>query len=377
MRKIPYALPDIGDEEIESVITTLKSGWLTMGPKTFEFEKALAEYTGAKYAIAVNSCTAALHLSLLAAGVGPGDEVITTPFTFAATGNVIAQVGAKPVLVDIENDTFNIDPVKIEEAITFNTKAIIPVHYGGQPCDMKHILELADRKNITVIEDAAHAIGARYRGRKMGNIGSLSTCFSFYATKNMTTGEGGAIMTNDDGFADLVRKLRLHGISKDAWNRYGGGSWKYDIEVCGWKYKTTDLSAALGIQQLKKLDEFNRIRKLYASIYARNLHEVPLLQIPKIFKEDNVFHVYPVLVPKAQRDDFIIELGKMGVSCSVHFIPLHLHTFYQKTYGYQYGDFPVCDDVYEREVSIPLYPKMTNDDVMYVIDCIKNYMGRV
>ncbi len=377
MKNIPYALPDIGDEEISSVINTLKSGWLTMGPKTFEFEKALSDYTGAKHTIAVNSCTAALHLSLLGAGVGPGDEVITTPFTFAATGNVIAHTGAKPVLVDIDPETFNINPEKIEEAITFNTKAIIPVHYGGQPCDMKRILELAERKQISVIEDAAHAIGAKYRGRKIGNLASKSTCFSFYATKNMTTGEGGAITTNDDEFAEKVRKLRLHGISKDAWKRYGGGSWKYDIEECGWKYNTTDINASLGIEQLKKLDEFNRIRKMYAGIYARKLHDVPLLKIPAIFREDNIFHVYPLLVPKAQRDEFIVELGKMGVSCSVHFIPLHLHSFYQKTYGYKYGDFPVCDDVYEREVSIPLYPKMTEDDVMYVIDCIKKYMGVV
>jgi len=377
MKNIPYALPDIGDEEISSVVNTLKSGWLTMGPKTFEFEKSITDYIGAKHAIAVNSCTAALHLSLIAAGVGPGDEVITTPFTFAATGNVIAHTGAKPVLVDIDPETFNIDPVEIKKAINFKTKAIIPVHYAGQPCNMREILDFSNKRGIIVIEDAAHAIGAQYRGRKIGNLNSLSTCFSFYATKNMTTGEGGAITTNDDVFAEKVRKLRLHGISKDAWKRYGGGSWRYDIEECGWKYNTTDLNASLGIEQLKKLDEFNRIRKMYAGIYARNLHNIPNLRIPAIFREDNIFHVYPLLVPKDHRDDFITELGKMGVSCSVHFIPLHLHSFYQKTYGYKYGDFPVCESVFEREVSIPLYPKMKEEDVMYVIDCIKQYMSGV
>ena len=374
MRQIPFALPSIGDDEINSVIETIRSDWLTMGKKTFEFEDAIAKYTGAKYAVAVNSCTAALHLSLLASGVKHGDEVITSPFTFAATGNVIVHSGARPVFVDIDRETFNIDPSKIVRAITPNTKAIIPVHYAGQPCDMSEIMNIANENDLVVIEDAAHAIGAQYHKRKIGNLGN-PTCFSFYATKNMTTGEGGAVTTNDEEFADKIRKLRLHGISKDAWKRYGaGGSWKYDIEVCGWKYNTTDINSAIGIHQLKKIDEFNRIRKMYAGIYSRNLYQVKNLKVPSIYHEDNVFHLYPILVPKDQRDTFITNLADMGVFCSVHFIPLHLHSFYQKEYGFKYGDFPVCESVYEREVSLPLYPKMTEDDIKYVIECVKKCM---
>ena len=233
---LPYYQPLIGEEEINEVMDTLtlKSGWLTMGPKTIEFEKLIAEYIGTKNAIAVNSCTAAaLHLSLIALDIGRGNEVITSPFTFASTGNVIVHVGAKTIFVDIKKDTYNIDPEKIKDAITTSTKAIIPVHYAGQPCDMKAITEIAEDNNLFVIEDAAHAIGAEYENKKVGNFGT-TTCFSFYVTKNMTTGEGGAITTNDDELADKLRILRLHGISKDAWKRYSEkGSWYYEIEECG------------------------------------------------------------------------------------------------------------------------------------------------
>lgn len=375
MRQIPFALPSIGDDEINSVVDTIRSGWLTMGKKTFEFEEAIALYTGAKYAVALNSCTAALHLSLIASGVKPGDEVITTPFTFASTGNVIVHSGARPVFVDIDPDNFNIDTTFVEEAITPKTKAIIPVHYGGQPCDMRVLNEIGHDHSIPIIEDAAHAMGAHYKGKMIGNLGN-PTCFSFYATKNMTTGEGGAVTTNDLAFADKIRKLRLHGISKDAWKRYGaGGSWKYDIELCGWKYNTTDINSAIGLYQLKKINEFNRIRKMYAGIYSRGLQNVKRIKIPATFCEDNTFHLYPLLVPKDNRDLFIESMGAKGVFCSVHFIPLHLHSYYQNTYGFKYGDFPVCEEVYEREVSIPLYPKMTEDDVKYVIDCIKGIYG--
>jgi dTDP-4-amino-4,6-dideoxygalactose transaminase len=377
MKQIPFALPLIGDEEIASVIDTIRSGWLTMGKKTFEFEDAIAKYTGAKYAIALNSCTAALHLSLIASGIGSGDEVITTPFTFAATGNVIVHSGALPIFVDINHETCNIDPDKISESITPNTKAIIPVHYAGQPCDMRVIMEIAEDNDLKVIEDAAHAIGARYHGKMVGNLGN-PTCFSFYATKNMTTGEGGAITTNDLEFSEKVRKLRLHGISKDAWKRYGaGGSWKYDIELCGWKYNTTDINSAIGLHQLKKIDEFNNIRKMYAGIYTRGLQHINNLGIFSKYYEDHVFHLYPVLAPEKHRDAFIELLSLRGISCSVHFIPLHLHSFYQDTYGYRRGDFPVCESIYDREVSLPLYPKMTEEDVKYVIEAVKEVCGEL
>jgi len=376
MRQIPFALPLIGEEEISSVVDTIRSGWLTMGKKTFEFEEAIANYTGAKYAVALNSCTAALHLSLIASGIKPGDEVITTPFTFASTGNVIVHSGARPVFVDIDSETCNINPDKISEAITSKTKAIIPVHYAGQPCNMRAIMEIAEDNNLVVIEDAAHAIGAEYHKKKIGNLGN-PTCFSFYATKNMTTGEGGAITSNDFEFVEKVRKLRLHGISKDAWKRYAGGSWKYDIELCGWKYNTTDINSAIGLYQLKKIDEFNDIRKMYAGIYTRGLQNINNLGIFSKHYEDHVFHLYPVLAPEKHRDAFIELLSLRGVSCSVHFIPLHLHSFYQSEYGYKRGDFPTCESIYDREVSLPLYPKMTEEDIKYVINSVKEVCGEL
>jgi len=234
--KIPYSQPWIGNEEIEEVIDTLKSGWLSTGPKTITFERLLAKYTGAKYAIAVNSCTAALHLSLIALGIGKEDEVITTPFTFTATGNVIVHTGARPVFVDIERETYNVDPEKIEGAITSKTKAIIPVHYAGHPCNMREIIRFAQKQDLHIIEDAAHAIGSEYEGKRIGTLGD-TTCFSFYATKNITTGEGGAITTDNEKIAKKVEILRLHGMSRDAWRRYSStGSWYYEVEDCGWKY---------------------------------------------------------------------------------------------------------------------------------------------
>jgi dTDP-4-amino-4,6-dideoxygalactose transaminase len=373
IRNIPYASPSIEEDEIQEVVNTMRSGWINMGQKTFQFEEAIARYTGAEYAVAVNSCTAALHLSLLASGIGPGDEVITTPFTFAATGNVIVQSGAKPVFSDINPETFNINPEKICDVITSKTKAIIPVHYAGQPCDMTAIMDLAEDHNLVVIEDAAHALGADYHGKKIGNHGN-PTCFSFYTTKNMTTGEGGAVSTNNKGFADRLRKLRLHGISKDAWNRYSGGTWKYDIEECGWKYNTTDIQSSIGIHQLAKLDKFNHVRRSYAALYTRGLQNLKKIKTPSMGHSDHVCHLYPLLVQKEHRDIFIDKLAEKGVFCSVHFIPLHLHSFYQRTYGFKYGDFPIAEEIFEQEVSLPLYPKMTEDDVQYVIDCIKQYL---
>jgi len=370
-QNIPYCLPSIDDDEISEVVKTLKSDWLTMGPKTIEFERIISEYTGAKHTVAVNSCTAALHLSLISSGVGKGDEVITTPFTFAATGNTIIHAGAKPVFVDIKKDTYNIDPKKIVDAITPKTKSIIPVHYAGQPCDMKSILKIAEDYNLLVIEDAAHAIGAEYNGKKIGTIGH-ATCFSFYATKNMTTGEGGAITTDNDKLADRLRTLRLHGINKDAWNRYSAeGSWYYEIEECGWKYNMTDLQAALGIHQIKKLDEFNNTRRRYTNIYNEIFGKIDELIIP--YEKSNVkhaYHLYPILLKNLDRNLFINKMTEKGIGCSVHFIPLHLHPFYRNKFGFKIGQFPNAEFVYEHEVSLPLYPKMTRNDIEYVANSV-------
>jgi len=369
--KIPYCLPEIGEEEIAEVVDTLRSGWLTMGPKTIAFEEQIATYTGAKYAVAVNSCTAALHLSLLAYGIGPGDEVITSPYTFASTGNVIVHSGARPVFADIQRDTFNIDPEKINEAITPKTKAIIPVHFAGQPCDMKEIQEIADDHTLVVIEDAAHAIGAEYRGKKIGSL-SDATCFSFYATKNMTTGEGGAVTTDDQKIADKMRILRLHGISKDAWKRYSAqGSWYYEIEECGWKYNMTDIQAALGIHQLRKLDGFVATRRKYAEMYSADFQDLRSLVTPVEKKErSHVYHLYPVLLDGMDRSGFIREMAEMGIGCSVHFIPLHLHPFYREIFGLKHDDYPIAQKIYDQEISLPLYPSMQEEDIRHVIQCI-------
>lgn len=370
-----YNQPFVGDEEINELIDTVKSGWFTMGPKTLEFEKQIAEYVGVKHIISLNSCTAGLHLSLIVLGIREGDEVIVSPYTFAASANTIVHVGAKPVFVDIEEDSFNIDTSKIEAAITPRTKAIMVVHYAGQAADLDRIKQIADKYNLKIIEDAAHAIGSEFAGKKIGSSGNL-TSYSFYATKNMTTGEGGAIATNDDSIAERLRILRLHGISKDAWKRYGkGGSWFYEIAECGWKYNMTDLQASIGIPQLKKLDCFIKKRIEYGRILNKELSPIPGIKIP-IEKpgRNHVYHIYPILLESYPRDKFIEEMAKKNIGTSVHFIPLHLHPFYQKRFGYKEGDFPVAEKIFKQEVSLPLYPKMSIDDVNYVVEAVKDIL---
>jgi len=372
---IPFALPFIDDEEVEGIVEAVRSGWLTMGPKTVFFEEQLAQYIGVGHVVAVNSCTAALHLSLIALGIEKGDEVITSPYTFAATGNVIAHTGARPILADIERDTYNIDPEQITEHITGKTRAIIPVHFAGQPCDLREIQEIAEDHNLWVIEDAAHAIGAEYAHKKIGTFGD-ATCFSFYPTKNMTTGEGGAIATEDEKLADRLRKIRLHGLSKDAWRRYStAGSWYYEIEECGWKYNMTDLQAAIGIPQLKRLNWFIETRRRLAGVYNGALGSYEDIIIPTE-KPDrlHVYHLYPILLKTFDRNTFIQEMMQYGINCSVHFIPLHLHPYYQETFGYKPGDFPNAEWVYEQEVSLPLYPGLSDEDVETVLRSIKEVL---
>ena len=374
---VPFHVPQIDDDEIHSVVETLKSGWLTTGMKVKRFEEDFARYLGSGHAVAVNSCTAALHLALEAVGIGEGDEVIVPTMTFTASAEVVLYLKAKPVLVDCLADTLNTDPEQIERAITSRTKAIIPVHFGGQPCDMERILEIARRHNLYVIEDAAHALPAKYHGRVVGTIGDI-TCFSFYATKSITTGEGGMATTNNPEWAVRMRMMSLHGISHDAWKRYAKeGSWYYEVLCPGFKYNLTDIGAAIGIEQLKKCDDFGVVRNNIAAAYNDAFADLPEIHTP--FCEPGLQHAWHLYVIQLQpdrlritRDQFIEALKERGIGTSVHFIPLHLHPYYRDMFGYAPNDFPMASDVYQRIISLPIYPKMTHADIDHVIDAVRN-----
>jgi dTDP-4-amino-4,6-dideoxygalactose transaminase len=353
---LPPFAPCLGEEEYKEVLETLRSGWLTMGPKTQRFEKAFAEYVGSRHSVAVSSCTAGLHLALVAAGIGPGDEVITTPLTFCSTANVIVHQGATPVLADVRPDTLNIDPQEIEKKITRRTRAILPVHFAGQPCQMDEICALAGERGLLVIEDAAHATGAQYRGHQIGTIGDM-TVFSFYATKNLTTGEGGMICTEDDQLAEQITMLRLHGISKDAWKRYSDrGSWYYEVLLPGYKYNMTDIQAALGLHQLEKQKRFQEVREEYARHYTQAFADLPEISTPYV--KDHVRHAWHLYVIQLELDrltidrgQFIEALRKENIGTSVHFIPLSLHPYYRETFGFHEGEFPVAESAYGRIIS--------------------------
>jgi len=361
---IPFHLPDIGEEEIQSVVETLRSGWLTTGIKTKQFEKEFAAWIGAPHAVAVNSCTAALHLALEAVGVTAGDEVIVPTMTFAATAEVVHYCRALPVLVDCKSDTFNIDVEAIEQAISPKTKAIIPVHFAGQPCEMDRILEMAQSRNIKVIEDAAHALPAKYRGKMVGTLGDI-TCFSFYATKTMTTGEGGMATTENSEWAERMRILSLHGISRDAVNRYTPeGSWYYEICYPGYKYNLTDIAAALRIPQRHKCDRFGTIRQWYATLYNEGFKEIPEITIPYVAEDvEHAWHLYVIQLDlerlRIGRNEMIDLLKQQGIGTSVHFIPLHLHPYYSNNTTYAQKNFPVANQAFKRIISLPIYPGMT------------------
>jgi dTDP-4-amino-4,6-dideoxygalactose transaminase len=380
---LPFSAPWFGDEEKSEILQTLDSDWITTGPRTKAFEARFADYIGSGEAVAVSSCTAALHLALAAIGVSPRDAVITSPLTFAATANVIVHQGAEPIFVDIDPDTYNLDPDKLVSFIqqqcrwdprkralwtkktNKRVRAIIPVHYAGHPCDMNKINACAREYRITVIEDAAHALGATYCGRKVGTLGDVA-CFSFYPTKNISTGEGGMLTTQDPQLAQRVRMLSLHGISRDAWRRYGpDGSWRYDILDAGFKYNMTDLSAGLGIHQLEKLPRFLKRRVELAEQYRRLLADLPL-KVPTVLPNtESAWHLYPVQVRSSRitRDQLIATLRSHNIGTSVHFIPLHLMSYYQRRFGCQRGDFPVAESVFNRIVSLPFFPRMADTDI--------------
>ena len=383
---LPFALPVIEEEEISEVLDVLKSAWITTGPKAKLFEKEFARYIGCKHAIAVNSCTAALHLALEAIGIREGDEIITSPMTFAATAEVIRYFKAKPLFADIDSETMNLDTGLLENIVKRRCesgdgrklKAIIPVHYGGYPCDMDSLMALASTYDLKIIEDAAHAFPTFYKRKRVGTLGDI-TCFSFYATKNITTGEGGMITTENEEYADRMRIMSLHGISKDAWKRYTAeGSWYYEITAPGYKYNLTDIAAALGVAQLKKADAFLERRKRIAERYHEAFQELNELDLPGANEGEegttHSWHLYVIRLNLQQlqidRNKFIEELRRKGIGTSVHFIPLHIHPYYRETYGYQPDDFPVAYEAYKRIISLPIYAKMTDQDVDRVVEAV-------
>jgi dTDP-4-amino-4,6-dideoxygalactose transaminase len=383
---IPFHRPSIGDEEINEVADTMRSGWLTTGPRAARFEREFSAYVGAHHAVAVNSATAALHLAMAGLKIGPGDEVITTPMTFCATVQAILHVGATPVLADIGPDG-NIDPEEIEKRINNRTRAIIPVHMAGLPCEMKTIWGLARDRSIHVIEDAAHAAGARYEGLPIGaaptagTVGSNAVAFSFYATKNLTTGEGGMLTTPSPALAESMRMLSLHGTSHDAWDRYTEhGDWHYDVLAHGFKYNLSDIQAAIGIHQLRKLDYFIQRRTLYANLYHRAFAGMEEIELPP----DNsrcrhAWHLYILRLNlqrlKLDRDEFILRLRQRGIGTSVHFIPIPLHRFFASM-PMAHGACPRALHLYPRIVSLPLYPAMTEEQIHYVAESVREIIER-
>lgn len=380
---LPFALPDIGEEEINEVSDTLRSGWLTTGPKTRRFEQEFATYLGGDVeALAVNSATAGLHLALEAVGIEPGDEVITSPYTFTATAEVVRYLGGNPVFVDVQEDTLNINPAGIEPAITRRTKAVIPVHFAGLPCEMSTISCIANAHQIKIVEDAAHAFPAFSAGRMIGALNSDVTVFSFYATKTLATGEGGMIVTRDSKLAARMRVMRLHGIDRDAFNRYSSKTpaWFYSVVAPGFKYNMTDVAASIGIHQLQKAERFAARRRDLARRYDQALEGL-CLRLPAHAPAGDVHanHLYVIRLNEdapVSREEFIEEMAAAGIGTSVHFIPLHLHPYWRDTYNLRPEDFPNATKAFKQAVSLPLYTKMTNDQQDRVIAATKSILSR-
>ena len=382
---LPFSRPSIGEDAIESVAESIRSGWVAMGPKVTQFEKAISEYVGSRYAISMNSATAGLHSSVMAMGIGPGDEVITTPMTFASTVNAVILAGARPVLVDIDRHSLNIDVNKIEQAVTPHTKAIIPVHFAGMPCDMDAIEEIAGRHNLMIIEDAAHALGASYKGRKIGSDKGRGhvAVFSFHPTKNITTAEGGMVCTEDEDIAEYLSVFRQNGMSKGAWNRYSSsGNTHYDVPMPGLKYQMSDIQAAIGLSQMKRLDSFNRRRREICAEYEKELSGCPGISFQRSAGYEHVHnrHIFPILVDTAalgiDRDGFMRQMKERNVGTALHYNAIHLFSGYAGVLGSKRGDFPEAEYVSDRILSIPLFPAMTDDDVAYCIEAIREISER-
>jgi dTDP-4-amino-4,6-dideoxygalactose transaminase len=379
---IPFHRPSIGREEIDGVTAALQSGWLTTGERTAQFEKDFRTYVAAPYALAVNSCTAALHLALAALGIGPGDEVITTPLTFCATVNCILHVGATPVLADIDDDG-NIDPRSIRETLTRRTRALLPVHYAGAPCDMDEIWTIAREKGLFVVEDAAHALSAQYRGFPIGSgnplrgFASDAVAYSFYATKTLTTGEGGMLTSHSQQLIDAAKVLCLHGISKDAWNRYSNvGNWYYEVIRPGFKYNLSDVQSAIGIPQLQKQDRFREARAAQADFYNREFGDMEELELPRQPIDSlHAWHLYVLRLNLDKltitREAFIQELHSLGIGASVHFVPIPMHPFFSEHAKLLRNACPRALQTYPRLVSLPIYPGLTPDELQQIAKAVK------
>jgi len=371
---LPFSPPSISEEEIAAVVETLRSEWITTGPKTKEFEQHFADYIGASAALALNSCTGGLHIALAALGIGPGDEVITTPITFACSANVIEHVGATPILADVEPETLTLDLQQVAQKITARTKAIMPVHFAGHPAEMRPLLDLAAQHRLFVIEDAAHALPAKYEGQMIGTLSDF-TAFSFYATKNLTTAEGGMLTGTPERIAE-ARLWSLHGMNRDAWKRYSSeGSWYYEVVLPGFKYNMTDIQAALGIVQLRRLSEFQARRRAIVAQYQAAFSALEALQVPvERPNVEHAWHLYTLRLNLEQlritRAQFIEELKARNIATSVHFIPIHLHPYYRDRYGWRPEDFPVAYWEYQRLVSLPLHPRLSDADVADVINAV-------
>ena len=371
---IPFHKPSIGPEEFEAVARVLESGWLTTGPLAQQFEREFADYIGCSYAVAVNSCTAALQLALDAIEVKAGDEILVPTYTFTASAAVVAHMGARPVLCDSRPGGFNVDPTDLERRITSKTKAIMAIHIAGEPCDLAAIRRIAFRNGLHLIQDAAHALPASCCGERIGS-NSEATAFSFYATKTITTGEGGMFVTNNENYARRAALMRLHGISGDAWKRYSReGTWYYDVIEAGFKMNMPDVLAAIGLAQLRKADAFHQRRCQVASTYMRHFAAMDELEMPPAHAGHSwhlfIVRLRPGLLTKT-RNQFIDELKEAGIGTSVHFIPLHFHSYYSGQYGYSKGDFPNAEAAYEGAISLPIYPDMADGDVEYVANTVK------
>ncbi|MEW6272224.1 MAG: DegT/DnrJ/EryC1/StrS aminotransferase family protein [Thermodesulfobacteriota bacterium] len=377
---LPYARPSIGEAEIAEVEACLRSGWLSTGPRAMRFEQELAARLGVKHALGASSGTAALHLAVLAAGVRPGDEVVTTPMTWVSTANVLLHAGARPVFVDVEPGTLNLDVTRIEQALTRRTRVILPVHFAGLPCDQEALRQIAERHRLAIVEDAAHALGASYRGREIGTFGD-ATMFSFHPAKNVTTGEGGALVTDSDDLAARARRLRFHGIDQTPESRFGGrGAAAYDVLEPGFKYNFTDLQAAIGLHQLARLDELNARRRALAALYRERLADAPWvapLATPS-YAHEHAWHLMVVSLEvealAVGRDDVLAELREAGVGAGLHFVPLHLQTLYRDMADP--ARLPVATDAHRRILSLPLFPEMRDEDVTMVVETLAKVLRR-